>query len=420
MSRTIRDANLDTRAARLRLPVQFKAHWKCLVPKELHLGYRRKAKDEPGLWLVRRYIGGKSYRVMPLGIADDYHDNQMSFAQAQRTAHEKTAVASSGGMTVGEVIANYIRYLSTQKATAYDARLRAEKWIFPTLGHLKLADLSTTKLNHWLEEIATSPALLRTRNGEPQKYAPAPKTEQEKRARKASANRVLTILKAACNRAYRHGAVDSNVAWERVESFRKVDAARPGFLTIEESRRLINACDPAFRPIVQGALLTGCRYGELRAMLVRDYHRGKIHIPKSKSGKPRTVVLTVEGIEFFDALAVGKAADAPLFVRDDGDAWGPSHQIRRMKEACAAARIKPVIGFHQLRHTWASLSIMNGMPLMVVARSLGHASTVMCERHYGHLTSSFIDDAVRSAAPVFGIATKTNLKQFELRRKLQK
>jgi integrase len=417
MSRTIRDANLDTRAARLRLPVQFKAYWKCLVPRELHLGYRRKSKDEPGLWLVRRYIGGKSYRVSPLGIADDYTDNQMSFAQAQKLAHEKTAISSGGGMTVGEAIANYIRYLETQKATAYDARLRAEKWILPQLGKLKLADLSTTKINHWLEEIARSPALLRTRNGEAQKFAAAPKTEVQKRARKASANRVLTILKAACNRAYRHGAVDDNTAWERVEAFKKVDAARPGYLTVEESRRLINACHPSFRPLVQGALLTGCRYGELRAMLVRDYHRGKVHIPKSKSGRPRTVVLTDEGIEFFDAMVIGKSPDAPLFVRDDGDEWGPSHQIRRMKEACAAARIKPAINFHALRHSWASLSIMNGMPLMVVARSLGHASTTMCERHYGHLASSFIDDAVRSAAPVFGISQKTNLKKFELKKK---
>jgi integrase len=416
MSRTIRDANLDTRAARLRIAPSSKASWKTLVPRELHLGYRRKRKNEPGLWLVRRYIGGKAYRVLPLGIADDFEDSKMTFAQAQRAAHEKTAVMSAGGLTVGEAIANYIRYLASQKATAYDAEMRARKWILPTLGSLKLSDLSTTKLTHWLEEIATSPALVRTRNGEPQKYAPAPKTEQEKRSRKATANRTLTVLKAACNRAYRHGAVDDNTAWERVEPFKQVDAARPGYLTVEESQRLINACDPDFRPIVHAALLTGCRYGELRAMCVRDYQRGKLHIPRSKSGKPRTVVLTEEGSKFFDAMTVGKSPDAPMFVREDGDEWGPSHQIRRMDEACAGARIKPAIGFHALRHTWASLAVMNGMPLLVVARSLGHATTAMVERHYGHLADSFIDEAIRNAAPRFGISLPaSNVKKLDRR-----
>ena len=46
---------------------------------------------------------------------------------------------------------------------------------------------------------------------------------------------------------------------------------------------------------------------------------------------------------------------------------------------------------------------MNGAPLMVVARNLGHADTRMVERHYGHLAPSYISDAIRAAAPKFGI-----------------
>ena len=47
---------------------------------------------------------------------------------------------------------------------------------------------------------------------------------------------------------------------------------------------------------------------------------------------------------------------------------------------------------------------MNGAPLMVVARNLGHADTRMVEKHYGHLAPSYIADAIRAAAPRFGIA----------------
>jgi hypothetical protein len=52
---------------------------------------------------------------------------------------------------------------------------------------------------------------------------------------------------------------------------------------------------------------------------------------------------------------------------------------------------------------------MAGMPLMVVARNLGHRDTRMVERHYGHLTADFINEAIRSHAPRFGL-TQTNVK----------
>jgi integrase len=76
-----------------------------------------------------------------------------------------------------------------------------------------------------------------------------------------------------------------------------------------------------------------------------------------------------------------------------------------MKAACKAANIAPPLNFHGLRHTWASLTVMNGAPLLVVAKNLGHTDTRMVERHYGHLAPSFIADEIRRAAPRFGIGS---------------
>ena len=73
-----------------------------------------------------------------------------------------------------------------------------------------------------------------------------------------------------------------------------------------------------------------------------------------------------------------------------------------MRLACKRARITPAVGFHTLRHTWASHAVMNGVPLMIVARNLGHADTHMVEKHYGHLAPSYISDAIRAGAPRFG------------------
>jgi integrase len=82
--------------------------------------------------------------------------------------------------------------------------------------------------------------------------------------------------------------------------------------------------------------------------------------------------------------------------------WGKSHQHRPPKEACERAKILPSLDFHSLRHTWTSLSVMAGAPLLVVAQNLGHADTRMVERHYGHLAQSFVADTIRRTAPTFG------------------
>jgi integrase len=42
---------------------------------------------------------------------------------------------------------------------------------------------------------------------------------------------------------------------------------------------------------------------------------------------------------------------------------------------------------------------MAGMPLLVVARHLGHADTTMVERVYGHLAPSFVEDQTVKFAP---------------------
>jgi integrase len=60
------------------------------------------------------------------------------------------------------------------------------------------------------------------------------------------------------------------------------------------------------------------------------------------------------------------------------------------------------VSFHILRHSWASLAVMAGVPLLVVAKNLGHADTRMVEKHYGHLAPSYIADAIRAGAPRFG------------------
>ena len=136
---------------------------------------------------------------------------------------------------------------------------------------------------------------------------------------------------------------------------------------------------------------------------------------ESKSGKPRDVRLTEEGVAYFAGLTAGRPADQLVFGRGDRP-WGKSHQAAPMALACKNASIVPAVGFHQLRHTWASLAVMNGMPLMMVAENLGHADTRMVERHYGHLTDDYRDKMIDNFAPRFGITVSAPVVSLDDRR----
>ena len=85
-----------------------------------------------------------------------------------------------------------------------------------------------------------------------------------------------------------------------------------------------------------------------------------------------------------------------------GREWRASQQARPMLAACKRASIDPPVGIHQLRHTWASLAVMAGIPLPVIAKNLGHVDTRMVEKHYGHLAPSYVTDTLRAHAPKFG------------------
>jgi len=173
------------------------------------------------------------------------------------------------------------------------------------------------------------------------------------RRRRATANRTLTILKAALNHAFAHGKVASDSAWRRVRPFREADAARIRYLAPDECQRLIDGADPAFRPLVQAALATGCRYGELIALRGADIDEqaGTLLIRASKSGKARHVALRPDGVALFRQLARGKQAKDLLLTHGDGRAWRKSHQARPLIAASKCAGIDPPVHFHALRHT---------------------------------------------------------------------
>lgn len=412
MARTIRDASLESRTARCRLKPRGKPYFRALEPG-LHVGYR-KSTSGAGKWVARHYVGAQRYELETLATADDFSDADglavLSFVQAQALARSRmvarahAAVGKTAPTTVADAVSAYLEFLENNRKSAGFSRYAANAFILPQLGTLEVQALTADRLRHWHVGLTKAAARIRTKKGHEQRFRPSDDTEEHRRRRRSTANRILTVLKAALNRVWREGRVPSDTAWRRVEPFEGVESARVRYLSLAEAKRLLNASGAAFRRLVRGALETGARYGELTRLTVADFNpdSGTITILQSKGGKPRHVVLTAEGAEFFGSITAGRAGTEILFHKDNGVAWDRSHQKEPMKLANERARIEPPITFHGLRHSWASHAVMNGVPLIVVAKNLGHSDTRMVERHYGHLAPSYIADAIRAGAPRFG------------------
>jgi len=412
MAKKVREKTVDTKAAREKLKVSGKPYYRSIDP-ELHLGYRKGKSARR--WVARIYLGGGQYRVENIGYADDIADADgdkvLTFWQAQEKARamkEKPVRTDPAHYTVRQAIADYIESLDG-KPTQRSAKLRLAAYVPDALADKPVADITVQDLQEWQRSIVKSLPRAHTAKGAAkQNYRAVDLSDPEvQRKRKSSANRIMTNLRAALNLAFNNGKVPSDATWRRVKAFKGADAARLRYLTIAEAKRLINACEPDFRILVQAALATGARLSELTRLEVQDFNpdSGTLYIHRSKSGKARHVVLTEEGMELFAGLAAGTTGSALLLGRE----WVTNAQAKPMARACERAKIEPPISFHGLRHTWASLSVMAGLPLMVVAKNLGHVDTHMVEMHYGHLAPSYIAEAIRKHAPRFG-GTKSKVK----------
>ena len=196
-----------------------------------------------------------------------------------------------------------------------------------------------------------------------------------------SVNRELALLKHIFSMAVKWRRLKENPAKD-VRGF-KGETKRVRFLMPEEIQRLLSNCTDYLKPIVTLALHTGMRKGELLGLQWSQVNseQGIITLTDTKNNERRdipmneTVKATLEGIERRGYLVFanrrGKQIDGvPLYF------------------AFHEALQKSGIGdfrFHDLRHTFASSLVMEGVDIMVIKELLGHKDLKMTLR-YAHLS----------------------------------
>lgn len=433
MARIRKSATLDSREARTALRARQEPYWH-RIEQGLFLGYRKSKAG--GRWIERRYRPNAApeqarYTEEALALADDHRNADgvevLDFGQAQRKilskAEEQAMEASGQRYTVREAVADYLDWLRRHRKSGDATEVMLNAYVLSSsIAEKRLADLKPADFDTWLTWALKRRRKTRKKGGESPSSAKDTENKAEAaeraRRRRATLNRVINGLKACCNHAAGAGKPANPDAWARLKKFRSADSARLRWLTVDEAQRLQNAAPPDLRSLVAAGLNTGCRAGELLALKAGDFdpHSKTLLIADSKSGKPRRVPLTDDGVKLFERLTAGKPEDDALFLRADGSPWYRVALVRAMRSACTAAKVRPAATFHTLRHTYASHLVQAGVPLIFVAEALGHSDARMVTKHYGHLAPSHVADAIRAALPKFGPVPQGNVTDMRARK----
>jgi len=174
------------------------------------------------------------------------------------------------------------------------------------------------------------------------------------------------------------------------------------FLDFEEAERVVAAADPEWRVMIITGLKTGMRLGELlglhwddvdlvagRIVVRRNLVRGILGTPKS--GKNREIPLSDAAIAALKSYR--HLRGDIVFCTESGDYLTKEITKRPLWRACKKAGLRK-IGWHVLRHTFASHLAMRGAPAKAIQELLGHSSIEMTNR-YMHLSPDARREAVQ-------------------------
>jgi integrase len=220
---------------------------------------------------------------------------------------------------------------------------------------------------------------------------------EEEELSPATYNRHFAMLKSMRNKGKEWGLLLDNPA-TAIKKL-KEDGSRTRFLTNEEIETRLSGASETFRPILVTALHTGMRRQEILSLLWADvdFKNRIITVQKSKSGKKRTipmddtVVATLKDLPSRFKQGVVFPSSRPPKA-DEAEAQAMSEEAKKLKEALTdihktfnrfTAKVKiEGVRFHDLRHTFASHLVMNGVDLVTIQQLLGHGSINMTMRAF--------------------------------------
>ena len=450
MARRIRDAILESRAAREKLKPRGKPYYRS-IGQGLHLGYRK--GKTAGRWVVRLYVGEQNYRVETIADADDRLDANgntiLDFWQAQEKARELRVDAEptpepEAALTVGDAVKAYIEKRDARdtrragRVIRSDASRRLTRYVLGQKARGKNKAVPAARLASVALPALTEADLRAWRTGLPETL------------KTTTVARLVNDAKAALNAAYEMHRAELPPALPEIvrHGLRAIEHDDEGgdpvarenqILTGAEVGRLLVAAREVdteqnfegdlFRLVVVLAA-TGARFSQIARMRVADCQiaAGRLMVPVSRKGKGKSGSTPVPvGPDVIDALrpaVIGRTNDAPLlerwrhrqipgairWERADRGAWQSASELLRPWAAIRERAELPDAIPYALRHSSIVRGIKANLPIRLIAAT-HDTSVVMIERHYARWITSGLEELTRAAiVPLVPAVTGDNIR----------
>ena len=400
------------------LNVRSTAYWHSLYQGR-HIGIH-KPDGTICNWTARILTRDKLYRQKCLGSALELGNGAVDYRTALARAFEWfdtseiSALATSPRAigrikdvnicptgtvyTVGHALRDYCEWtrIARSEGGHYNNLVLINYHLIPNFAFLPLEEFNARHLRVLAQQVLETPPKYGFRERQP-RVGIEMLSSDELRRRKRTFNSLVTILKMAFKHAWDNAAIESERPWRCLKRIPVNHSPRTIFLDRNECGRLLDECTPALKKLVLAALYSGCRVGELGSLIVGDVGKQGfgIRVDAFKRSPARFVFLPDEGMAFFLAQCEGKSAQDFVLNSDMGKPWRKQH-TQLFRRAVARAGLPRELVFHGLRHTYASDLVRAGVPLDIVAKQLGHASSITVSNTYGHLAEQYREEQVRT------------------------
>lgn len=273
----------------------------------------------------------------------------------------------------------------------HDYSRTIDKLIIPLLGHIKLSELKPAHVQQFIQYL----------QGDVRQKKDGTIDENNPKLSQATIRRKLTVLQSILKQAVKLDIIPTNPANAEKLTLQKVVAPKIEIFSKQEAAQMLECLeqeDLQFQVLVQLAIMTGCRCGELVGLKFSDfdYERNKLTIERSAyklPGEPiktkppkdyevRTITVNPHCIELVLLLRAEKAHQAQelgtawiggewLFTQWNGEIMNPQTPTKQFSKFLAKNELTHR-KFHALRHTSATLLLYGGVNIKQVQERLGH------------------------------------------------
>ena len=223
-------------------------------------------------------------------------------------------------------------------------------------------------------------------------------------------NNRLTIFRKCMSTAYEW--IELKGAMPKVK-WLKCPPPKTDYLSFVECALLLSKADGIIREMILTALRTGMRLGELSGLqwssidwqnkLITVRHSRcnyRKELSSPKSNRERHIPMDAE---VYETLLKRKKGTGYVFLDTDGTPFDNQRLACRLAVVCKKAGLRH-IGWHILRHTFASQLAMRGVPLSAVQMLMGH-STITTTMRYAHVAPSTLRTAINMLNPKIVLST---------------